>query len=73
MEERASVASAGVRGSRKRLCRKLLAVGQEQEEFMVVVMARSNEAAFKIIGIGGRVEALANHGESIAKVNSVDE
>jgi hypothetical protein len=39
---------------------------------MVVVMAGSNVAAFKIGGIGGRVGALASHGESIAKVNNID-
>ena len=39
---------------------------------MVVVKAGINEAPFRIVGIGGRVGALASHGESIAKVNSID-
>jgi hypothetical protein len=39
---------------------------------MVVRRAGINEAAFAMMGIGGRVGALAIHGESIAKVNSID-
>jgi len=54
------------------LSRKRLAVGQEQEEIMVVVMAGINEARFRIAGIGGRVAALASQGESVAKINSID-
>ena len=36
------------------MSRKPLAVSQEQEEFIVVVMAGINEATFRIVGIGGR-------------------
>ena len=69
---RASAGIKGVRNGRKNLSRKRLAASQEQEEFMVVVMAGIKEARFRIVGIGGRVGALASHGESIAKVNSID-
>jgi hypothetical protein len=49
-----------------------LAVCQERGEFMVVGMAGFSEAAFRVVGIGGRGGALASHGESIANVNSID-
>ena len=37
-----------------------------------VVWGRGHKYSFGVAGCGGRVGALASHGENVAKVNSID-
>jgi hypothetical protein len=58
----------------KVLNRQGLAVRRESGGIVMraVVQGRSHKVSDGISGSMGRVEALASHGQSIAKVNSID-